>query len=551
MSNGHDIDIRRLLKQALSKDKIFFSLIASYALVIALVNLALPISIQMLINSVAYTALIQPIVIISIILAFMLGFSATLSLLQKQLLEIYKRKSFVRTSSELFIKSIHSENNAFRKRNTSDLSSRFFEIFNIQRSASELIIEGLLTVLQIAVSFILSSFYHPYLMVMNIISLIVIFITWKFFKSNAINTAIQRSEAKFEVFAWLDDVFRMNNYFKSKQNKEYALSKGHTLINHYIETRKSYWRISFTQLIILTVLYAVFAIALFGVGSFLVIKGQLSLGQLVASEIIFTGAMFGVAKLSNYFDLYYNLVASADELSHVFDLPNCEITVPLSSTNINYNVSNILTLENVNYTDSLNNHYIFDFKIKSQTTNLLISSSRDQAEILTQLISYLICPHSGIMKFFAQNYSDFDPQNLRNNIWSIENDDMFSCTIKEYLTHGFATISNTQIYNILELVELDKLISRFPNGIETLVINNGYPLNSEQIIQLKLARSIIHQPDLLIVNNVINKLPLELQNKILQYIKLHTKITLLTICDHSIISNEQIYDNITRLALVN
>ena len=159
MSDGHNVDIKRLLKQALGKDKIFFSLIASYALVIALVNLALPISIQMLINSIAYTALIQPIIIISIILAFMLGFSATLTLLQKQLLEIYKRKSFVRTSAALFIKSIDSENHAFRKRNTSDLSSRFFEVFNIQRSASELIIEGLLTVLQIAISFILSSFY--------------------------------------------------------------------------------------------------------------------------------------------------------------------------------------------------------------------------------------------------------------------------------------------------------------------------------------------------------------------------------------------------------
>ena len=551
MSNGHDINIKRLLKQALSKDKIFFSLIASYALVIALVNLALPISIQMLVNSVAYTALVQPIVIISIILVFMLGFSATLSLLQKQLLEIYKRKSFVRTSSELFIKSIYSENNAFRKRNTSDLSSRFFEIFNIQRAASELIIDGLLTVLQIAVSFILSSFYHPYLMVMNIISLIVISITWKFFKSNAIHLAIKRSEAKFEVFAWLDDVFRMSNYFKSEQNKKYALGKSRALINHYIETRKSYWSISFTQVIILTVLYAVFAIALFGVGSFLVIKGQLSLGQLVASEIIFTGAMFGVAKLSNYFDLYYNLVASADELSHVFDLPNCDIPLPLGTTSINYNVSNILTLENISEKKKKKNNYKFDFKIKSQTINLLISSSREQTEILVQLISYLICPHSGTMKFFAQNYSDFDPQNLRNNIWSIENDAMFSCTIKEYLTHGFTAISNTQIYNILELVELSQLTSNLSHGIDTLVISNGYPLNEEQIIQLKLARSIIHQPDLLIINSVINKLPHELQNKILHYIKLQTKITLLTICYSSVISNKTAYDNVIKLAITN
>ncbi|MBX9866967.1 MAG: hypothetical protein K2Y14_08615 [Burkholderiales bacterium] len=168
-----------------------------------------------------------------------------------------------------------------------------------------------------------------------------------------------------------------------------------------------------------------------------------------------------------------------------------------------------------------------------------------------QLISYLILPNSGTMKFFAQNYSDFDPQNLRNNIWSIENDDVFSCSIKEYLTHGFTTISNTQIYNILELVELDQLISSFSNGIDTLVISNGYPLNSEQIIQLKLARSIIHQPDLLIVNNVINKLPHDLQNKILYYIKLHTKITLLNICYSSDIGSKVSYDNVIKLAVTN
>ena len=130
IGNHADLSIKNLLTKVLGREKIFFGLIASYALVIALINLALPVSVQMLINTIAYTALIQPILMLSLILTFLLGFSALLSLLQKYLLEVYKRKSFVRIASELLIKSIYTDHASFRQRNTSDLSSRYFEIFN-------------------------------------------------------------------------------------------------------------------------------------------------------------------------------------------------------------------------------------------------------------------------------------------------------------------------------------------------------------------------------------------------------------------------------------
>lgn len=524
-----EFSIGRILQQAIYRDKQFFFYIASYSIVVAIINLSMPISIQLLINSIANTALIQPILIIGLILTFLLGFSAILSVMQKHLLEIYKQHSFVRLSSEMFIKSINTEYKEFRRCNTTDLSSHYFDIFNIQQSASVLVMEGFISLLQILICFTLSSVYHPYFMVMNIIALIIIWLSWRAFKNRAIKLSIQRSESKYRVFGWLNDVFRLNSHFKSKITKNYALAKSFNLIDEYITMRKNSWRISLTQLSILTTLYVVLAIALFVVGSILVIKGQLSLGQLIAAEILYNVALFSSSKLSNYFDLYYSLVASADELDHIFVLPNEKNLDNKTYVITETNAENILTLSNLTYKDYSNTTYTFDFKIKPLSSNLIISNNDDQKNILLGLISNTIRPSSGGIEFYNYHYRDFNAQELRDNLWFIDSSDIFSCTIYEYLTHGYNNVSDTEINNALELTALKNAIYNLPDDLETNLVGNGFPLHNNHIIQLKIARAILYEPKILIITDVLYKLCQDLQLSILRYIKQCTNITLIHI----------------------
>ncbi len=523
------VDIRRILHQAVYKDKRFFFYIISYAIVVSVINLSMPISIQLLINSIANTALIQPVLIIGIILTFLLGFSAILSVMQKHLLEIYKQNSFVRLSSEMFIKSIDTESQELKRCNTSYLTSHYFDIFNIQQSASLLVMEGVISFLQILICFIVSSLYHPYFMVMNIIALAIIWLSWAVFKNNAIKSSILRSESKYQVFGWLNDIFRLNNYFKSKTAKNYALDKSFNLINDYITKRKNYWKISLSQLSILTFLYVALAITLFIVGSILVIKGQLSLGQLIAAEILYNVALFGSSKLSNYFDVYYSIVASADEIDRLFELTDerkSKNKVPEITETV---CEHILTLSNLKYTDYSNNIYIFDFKVKPLSNNLIVSNDDEQRNILLGLISNVLRPKSGQIKFYNYQYSDFNEQDLRNHLWVIDNSDMFSCTIYEYLTHGYNDISDTVINNVLELTLLKDLFYNLPDALQTKLIGNGFPLHNNHIVQLKIARAILHQPKILIVTDILYKISYDVQLNILNHIKNHTKITLIHI----------------------
>jgi putative ABC transport system ATP-binding protein len=540
------LNINRILKQAVNKDKLFFFYIASYSIVISIISLAMPIAIQLLINSIANTALIQPILIIGLILTFLLGFASILRVMQKHLIEIYKQNSFVRLSSQMFIKSIDTEYNDFRRYNTSNLSSHYFDIFNIQNSVSVLVMEGFISLLQILICFILSSVYHPYFMVMNIIALVIIWLSWKLFKHRAIKLSIRRSESKYHVFGWLNDIFRLNSDFKSQNAKNYALAKSFDLIDDYVTRRKRYWRVSLTQLSILTILYVALAIALFVVGSILVIKGQLSLGQLVAAEILYNVALFSASKLTNYFDQYYSLIASADELDHLFILPSekeSENRVNIITDNMS---DDIVTLSNLSYIDYSKNIYNFDFKIKSGSSNLIVGNDNDQKHILVGLISNILRPSGGEIKFYNYQYSDFNSQELRNHLWVIDNSDIFSCTIYEYLSYGRNNISDTEINNILELTLLKNIVYNLPDALQTNLIGNGFPLHNNHIVQLKIARAILHKPKVLIISDILYKVCYDLQIDILNYIKHFTDITLIHVS--YVLNQHNIkYDNIINL----
>jgi len=73
-------NIKFFIKKILGDDKNFFITAVIYGIAIAILSLATPISVQLLINSVAFTALLQPIIILGLLLFFLLSFSAILNL---------------------------------------------------------------------------------------------------------------------------------------------------------------------------------------------------------------------------------------------------------------------------------------------------------------------------------------------------------------------------------------------------------------------------------------------------------------------------------------
>src|SRR5690606_22201392 len=100
----------------------------------------------------------------------------------------------------------------------------------------------------------------------------------------------------------------------------YVAARADALTNEWLERRRRHWRVVFRQLTSALALQVFASAALLGLGGWLVLSRQLSLGQLVAAELIVTSVVAGVAKLGKSIESYYDLAAAADKLGHLIDL---------------------------------------------------------------------------------------------------------------------------------------------------------------------------------------------------------------------------------------
>lgn len=286
-------------------------------------------------------------------------------------------------------------------------------------------------------------------------------------------------------------------------------------------------------------------IALLSIGSILVIKSQLSLGQLVAAEILYTTSLYGVSKLSIYYDKYYELIASADEMEHLLVIENEKLgkVTDMNQAGIisRKKSSLLLKLDNVMYKDYFGVQHKFNIAIAHSTNNLLLSTDQVSKSILVKLITNLIHSDSGNITFNDIQISDFDQHYLRSQITLIDDANMFDCTIREFLEYGVSDLMQNQINNVLELVNLYNVAYSLESKLDTRLIGNGFPLQEQHIIQLKIAKAILTESSMIIITEVFDRVDKQVQQNILNYLSNETSTTVICFSENE--DNHINYDN--------
>ena len=137
----------------------------------------------------------------------------------------------------------------------------------------------------------------------------------------AVKTASQESALKYETAAWLQEIVRHPTTFKFNGGLGFAINRADELAGRYIQSRREHFRILIRQVTFSMLMQAVAATVLLGLGGYLVIEGQMTLGQLVAAELIVTVILGSFAKIGKDLESFYDLLASVDKLGKLFDLP--------------------------------------------------------------------------------------------------------------------------------------------------------------------------------------------------------------------------------------
>ncbi len=508
-----NVNIANFFKKILTQDKDFLYLAAIYSIFISILSVALPVSVQLLINSVSFTGLLQPILVLGSILMLLLIFSAILNVLQFYVGEIFQQRFMARMALEVSQRLVEADYKAIEESNASELVNRFFEVTTIQKAVPKFLVKTLAFIFQTLIGLTIVAFYHPTLLLLSaIIAISFYLIVRLYFKRGAVS-AFYESRRKYDIIGWLEDISRNIKIFKSEIGKNYCDFKTDFLTRQYLKERKNHFHVLMRQKILLLFLYVTANCAMLVVGGFLVLKGQLTIGQLVASELILSVILYEISQFARDIENVYDIIAALEKLSNFYNIPLDEKRRFKLDNQEQIDISlNEVEIEH------LQKKYYFNLKFAAKKNYIIAAKAISSKQVLVDLINGFRLANKGFVEFNNKDISDVDLYNLRSQIATIDNADLIEGSVEEYLTFNNKNIDRKRINQVLQEVGFDKVLSRFEEGLQLRIIPSGWPFSETEKILLKTARIILFEPKIIIITEILDIVNFAMREKILQFL---------------------------------
>ncbi|MFN4135357.1 MAG: ABC transporter transmembrane domain-containing protein [Novosphingobium sp.] len=491
-------DFVRWAAQVLGPDAGFIRLALLYGAAISLLSLATPISVQLLINSVANIALPAPLFTLAAILFVLLLLSGMLSAFRVHLLAQFERRFYARVVGEITLRAVHAQNPFFVDARGGDLFNRYFDIGIVQKSLTSLLIAGFTVVLQSIVGLVVTSFYHPFFLAFNIVLTLVILVIWRVWVNPSIASAVAKSHAKHNAAHWLGTVGSSNGIYKSSRHMSYAIRRSDEVTANYVDAHRRHFRYTFGQNIAFLLLYALASSGLLAMGGWLILQGELSIGQLVAAELILSGVFYGVAQLGYYLEMFYEMSASLEELHLFWEVPQekpvvAEAPCPPDGA--------------IRLRDVRHGGFRFDFAVPSGAQVGVIAAPGVERCLVT-LLKRLQVPASGFVSVGGADLGTFDMYRLRSDVIVLDRPTIVEMSVREYL--GLSAPGRPEaMIEALELVGLDRRVGTLPGGLDAVLSSSGWPLSVGETMALKLAGAVLARPRVLMLSPLYDMLPPE------------------------------------------
>jgi ABC-type bacteriocin/lantibiotic exporter with double-glycine peptidase domain len=487
-----------------------------YAMVSGGLSLSMPAAVQALVSWVALGAVLQPLVILTLLLAAFLVFDATMRALQTWVVEQLEQRMFARVASDFVRRLPRVDPETASKYDLSALMQRFLDVAIVQKTSATILVDGLAIILTVAVGALLLALYHPFLLVFAFLLvslLLAIMVGWGRF---AIATAREESSAKYEVADFLQRLAHDIPFLVNAASRRMATVHGENLTRAWVRHRRNHFHHTFRQHIASLGLYVTAAVTLLGVGGALVISAQLSLGQLVAAELVLTIMGASVMKVSKPLGSFYDLIAAMDKLGKIVDLP----LTPEGGTPLPGEGPARLTFRNITIARGSVAFSELDLDIEAGEHLWVRGPAGCGKSLLLDVMSRRVAPDAGEVAVdgidlrFVDQASAADCLSLAREA-SVLGDDLFDDL--RWVAPG---IDEAEAMRLFELVGLADVIRRLPDGMATEITPSGHPLSSSQLHRLTLARAMASAPNVLLLDGTLDHIGLEgiARRSLLEYV---------------------------------
>ena len=235
------------------------------------------------------------------------------------------------------------------------------------------------------------------------------------------------------------------------------------------------------------------------IGGFMALDGEINVAMYSVLLFITQRLLWPLTELGDTFDLYQRAMASFKRINA---LKNTQPEIEngfIESKSINKSIS----LESVSFSYVENFPVLNDISldiIKGSTT-AIVGSTGSGKSTLIKLLLRLYDVDAGNILFDDINIKDLDVGTLRKDIGLVSQDIfLFEGTVFENIAYGNLQANDDEIWRAAKLSESDEFINLLPNKKDTVVGERGQKLSGGQRQRISIARAILKNPEILILD---------------------------------------------------
>lgn len=230
--------------------------------------------------------------------------------------------------------------------------------------------------------------------------------------------------------------------------------------------------------------------------------GRLTQGEVIAFVNYMTQISLALVVVANLVVLFTKAAASSARINEVLEI---EPSIKNGTEKIGAGSENAVEFSHVYFSYNNSGEYALediDLTAKKGETIGVIGGTGSGKSTLASLIPRFYDISKGELKINGTNAADYDTTALRQKVGVVpQKAVLFSGTIAENMRWGKRDATDEEIWKALETAQAKEFVEKMPDGLDTHIAQGGKNLSGGQKQRLTIARALVSQPDILILDD--------------------------------------------------
>ena len=252
-----------------------------------------------------------------------------------------------------------------------------------------------------------------------------------------------------------------------------------------------------------------------GIGGLQIISGDLTIGEFLAFTLYLGFMIAPIAQMGNIGSQLTEAFAGLDRTEEIMNMkPEDDPEIrPVVLDNVKGNIK----FEGVSFSYDKGKEVLhnINFEASVGSVTALVGTSGSGKTTIASLAATFLTTSSGVITIDGIDISKVNLNSYRKNLGVVLQDDfLFEGTIKENILFPRPNATEEQLQNAVKAAYVDEFTERFDDGLDTLIGERGVKLSGGQRQRIAIARAILADPKIIVLDEATSNLDTESENLI-------------------------------------